>query len=218
MYEAASTCYVDLAVISLNLDNVLEVPAGLTGYRETATIRTQILTCGAMLGRAGRRVVVHLSESWGGLKTRIPLLGDEEAECITGHVDQFSAHAGASFADFFANHHEAPLHAPTEQLQTELADAIVLVQRGPRFHSLCGPPHPLGQLGDYNVGRVVLFQIVQQLAVEEARISSQQADLLALSPQCKSFLEKFLRPTCGSAVAAAEPAVEEEVRFPEHRQ
>ena len=74
MYEAASTCYVDLAVISLNLDNVLEVPAGLTGYRETATIRTQILTCGAMLGRAGRRVVVHLSESWGGLKTRIPLL------------------------------------------------------------------------------------------------------------------------------------------------
>ena len=64
----------------------------------------------------------------------------------------------------------------------------------------------------------MLFQIVQQLAVEEARISSQQADLLALSPQCKSFFEKFLRPTCGSAVAAAEPAVEEEVRFPQHRQ
>src|ERR1019366_3826064 len=63
---------------------------------------------------------------------------------------------------------EVPLHAPTEQLQTELADAIVLVQRGPRFHSLCGPLHPLGQLGDY-VGQVVLLQIVQQLAVEEAR-------------------------------------------------
>ena len=30
MYEAASTCYVDLAVISLNLDNVLEVPGGVT--------------------------------------------------------------------------------------------------------------------------------------------------------------------------------------------
>jgi hypothetical protein len=72
--------------------------------------------------------------------------------------------------------------------------------------------HPLGQLGDYNVGQVVLFQIVQQLAVEEARISSQQADLLALSPQRKSFFEKFLRPTRGSAVAAAEPAVEEEIR------
>ena len=94
----------------------------------------------------------------------------------------------------------------------------MLVQRGPRFHSLRGALHPLGQLGDYNVGQVVLFQIVQQLAVEEARISSQQADLLALSPQCKSFFEKFLRPTCGSAVAAAEPAVEEEVRFPQHRQ
>jgi hypothetical protein len=33
-----------------------------------------VLTCGAILGRAGRRVVVHLSESWGGLKTRISLL------------------------------------------------------------------------------------------------------------------------------------------------
>jgi len=48
--------------------------AGLPGYREPATIRTQVLTCGAILGRAGRRVVVHLSQSWGGLKTRIPLL------------------------------------------------------------------------------------------------------------------------------------------------
>jgi hypothetical protein len=48
--------------------------AGLPGYREPATIRTQVLTCGAILGRTGRRLVIHLSESWGGLKTRIPLL------------------------------------------------------------------------------------------------------------------------------------------------
>jgi hypothetical protein len=47
--------------------------AGLPGYREPATIRTQVLTCGAILGRAGRRLVIHLSQSWGGLKTRIPL-------------------------------------------------------------------------------------------------------------------------------------------------
>src|SRR2546430_13748886 len=118
----------------------------------------------------------------------------------------------------FTNHHEAPFLLPAEQLQTELSGAVVLVQRGPRFHSLRRALDPLGQLGDYNVGQVVLFQIVQQLAVEEARISSQQADLLALSPQCKSFFEKFLRPTGGSAVAAAEPAVEEEVRFPQHCQ
>ena len=32
------------------------------------------LTCGAILGRAGRRLVLHLSQSWGGLKTRNPLL------------------------------------------------------------------------------------------------------------------------------------------------
>ena len=29
---------------------------------------------GAILGRAGRRLVVHTSQSWGGLMTRIPLL------------------------------------------------------------------------------------------------------------------------------------------------
>jgi len=48
--------------------------AGLPGYREPATIRTPVLTCGAILGRAGRRVVVHMFQSWGGLRTRIPLL------------------------------------------------------------------------------------------------------------------------------------------------
>jgi len=34
--------------------------AGFAGYRAPATIRLQVLTCGAILGRAGRRLVVHL--------------------------------------------------------------------------------------------------------------------------------------------------------------
>ena len=46
----------------------------MPGYRAPATIRTQVLICGAILGRAGRHLVVHLSQSWGGLKSRIPLL------------------------------------------------------------------------------------------------------------------------------------------------
>ena len=48
--------------------------ADLPRYREPATIRTQVLTCGAILGRAGRRLVLHLSQGWGGLKTRNPSL------------------------------------------------------------------------------------------------------------------------------------------------
>ena len=48
--------------------------AGLSGYQQPATLRTQVLTCGAILGRAGRKLVLHLSQSWGGLKQRIPLL------------------------------------------------------------------------------------------------------------------------------------------------
>jgi DNA-directed RNA polymerase subunit N (RpoN/RPB10) len=61
-------------LLLFNLLGEFQRAAGLGRYREPATIRTQGLTCGAILGRAGRRVVVHLSESWGGLKTRISLL------------------------------------------------------------------------------------------------------------------------------------------------
>jgi hypothetical protein len=61
-------------LLLFNLLSEFQRAAGLPGYREPATIRTQVLTCGAILGRAGRRLVVHLSQSWGGLQSRIPLL------------------------------------------------------------------------------------------------------------------------------------------------
>ena len=61
-------------LLLFNLLAEFQRAAGLPVYREPATLRTQILTCGAILGRAGRRLVIHLSQSWGGLKTRIPLL------------------------------------------------------------------------------------------------------------------------------------------------
>jgi Transposase DDE domain group 1 len=61
-------------LLLFNLLSELQRAAGLPVYRAPATIRTQILTCGAILGRAGRRLVIHLSDSWGGLQTRTPLL------------------------------------------------------------------------------------------------------------------------------------------------
>jgi hypothetical protein len=61
-------------LLLFNLLAEFQRAAGLPKYRAPATIRMQILTCGAVLGRAGRRLVVHLSQSWGGLKSRIPLL------------------------------------------------------------------------------------------------------------------------------------------------
>jgi len=61
-------------LLLFNLLAEFQRAANLPRYREPATLRTQILTCGAILGRAGRRLVLHLSQSWGGLKTRTPLL------------------------------------------------------------------------------------------------------------------------------------------------
>jgi hypothetical protein len=60
-------------LLVFNLLAEFQRAAGLPSYREPATLRTQVLTCGAVLGRAGRRLVLHLSESWGGLKTRSSL-------------------------------------------------------------------------------------------------------------------------------------------------
>jgi hypothetical protein len=43
-------------------------------WRQPATLRTEVFLCGAILGRKGHELVVHLSETWGGLSRRIQLL------------------------------------------------------------------------------------------------------------------------------------------------
>jgi hypothetical protein len=61
-------------LLLFNLLAEFQRAAALPSYRAPATLRVQVLTCGAILGRARRRLVVHLSQSWGGLQSRIPLL------------------------------------------------------------------------------------------------------------------------------------------------
>ena len=63
-------------LLLFNLLAEFQRAAGLPGYREPATIRARILTCGAILGRSARRLVLHMGESWGGLRTRNPLLAN----------------------------------------------------------------------------------------------------------------------------------------------
>ena len=47
--------------------------AGLASYRQPASLRVQVFLCGALLGRAGHRTVLHLSSAWGELEQRNPL-------------------------------------------------------------------------------------------------------------------------------------------------
>lgn len=61
-------------LLLFNLLAEFQRAAGLAGYSEPATIRAQVLTCGAILGRAARRLVLHMGQSWGGLTARKPLL------------------------------------------------------------------------------------------------------------------------------------------------
>jgi hypothetical protein len=61
-------------LLLFNLLAEFQRAAGLSRYQQPATLRAQVLTCGAILGRAGRRIVLYLSKSWGGLAQRIPLL------------------------------------------------------------------------------------------------------------------------------------------------
>jgi len=53
-----------------NLLGEFQRATGMSGYRQPATLRVQIFLCGAILGRAGHRTVLHLSSAWGGLKHR----------------------------------------------------------------------------------------------------------------------------------------------------
>ena len=57
-----------------NLLGEFQRASQMKGYRQPATLRTQVFLCGAVLGRAGHRLVLHLSSAWGGLEKRKPLL------------------------------------------------------------------------------------------------------------------------------------------------
>jgi hypothetical protein len=65
----------------------------LRTYRQPATLRTQVSLCGALLGSAGHRLVLHLSASWGGLQPRIPLLENALAYGVSTSPKLNLAHA-----------------------------------------------------------------------------------------------------------------------------
>jgi hypothetical protein len=60
-------------LLLFNLLSEFQRVSGMQGYRQPATLRTQVFLCGAILGRAARKQVLHMSSSWGGLETRNPL-------------------------------------------------------------------------------------------------------------------------------------------------
>jgi hypothetical protein len=57
-----------------NLLDEFQRATGMSGYRQPSTLRAQVFLCGAILGRAARRTVLHLSAAWGGLDKRNSLL------------------------------------------------------------------------------------------------------------------------------------------------
>ncbi len=61
-------------LLLFNLLGEFQRACRFTSYRQPAALRAQVFLCGALLGRAGRCLVLHLSTSWGCLQQRIPLL------------------------------------------------------------------------------------------------------------------------------------------------
>ena len=53
-----------------NLLSEFQRVAGMTTYRQPATLRSGVFLCGAVMGSIGRHVALHLSSGWGGLQTR----------------------------------------------------------------------------------------------------------------------------------------------------
>jgi hypothetical protein len=71
LHEFFATEAALLSILMLfNLLAEFQRATGMLGYRQPATLRVQVLLCGAILGRAGHRTVLHLSSAWGGLENR----------------------------------------------------------------------------------------------------------------------------------------------------
>jgi hypothetical protein len=62
-------------LMPFNLLGEFQRATGMTDYRQPATLRvSREAGCGAILGRAGHRTVLHLSSAWGGLEEQMGLL------------------------------------------------------------------------------------------------------------------------------------------------
>jgi hypothetical protein len=61
-------------LLLFNLLSEFQRVSGMQGYRQPATLRTQVFLCGAILGRAGRKQVLYMSSSWGDWRPAIPYL------------------------------------------------------------------------------------------------------------------------------------------------
>jgi hypothetical protein len=61
-------------LLLFNLLGEFQRASRLTSYRRPATLRAHVFLCGALLGRAGHRLVLYLSAAWGGLDKRKTLL------------------------------------------------------------------------------------------------------------------------------------------------
>ena len=45
----------------------------IKSYKQPATLRFTVFTCGTILGRSGHYLVLHMSKNWGGYSQRKPL-------------------------------------------------------------------------------------------------------------------------------------------------
>jgi hypothetical protein len=71
LHEFFATEAAFLAILMLfNLLAEFQRAIGLPRYRQPASLRVEVFLCGAILGRAGHRTVLHLSSAWGGLQHR----------------------------------------------------------------------------------------------------------------------------------------------------
>jgi hypothetical protein len=61
-------------LVLFNLLVEFQRASGSKRYRQPASLRMEVFLCGAILGRAGHRLVLHLSSAWGGLEKRKPLI------------------------------------------------------------------------------------------------------------------------------------------------
>src|SRR5438046_7141639 len=140
-------------------------------------------------------------------------VGDVNPKSVTWNLEQLSSRRRLLFSQPLPDDHKTALLIPAVELQLEFSHRIVLIQISPGLDSSGLPFQPASESCHHDIGETPLFQKAQQGLIKEPRIRAHSPNSLTLRQKRQRFFQKFHHPARRAAVAAAQPAMQNEVRF-----
>src|SRR5437762_12079397 len=145
-------------------------------------------------------------------------VGDVNPKSVTWNFEQLSPRSRMLFSQPLPDDHNTTLSIPAVELQLEFSHRIALIQISPGLDSSGLPFQPASKSCHHDIGEVPLFQKAQQGLIKEPCVRAHSPNSLTFRQERQRFLQKLYHPARRAAVAAAQPAMQNEVRFRHNRQ